>query len=196
MLIGFIGAPCSGKTTAAARLFAELKDNGVPAEFVVEEARKYIAAKRLDCKDLHVPFELDDFDQWQISNNQFESEDLMIRSSPNSVVVSDSCVLNSALYMNEPYYNSPAVKSLMLRAAVRYDLIFVCAPVSMPNSLDSNRVHDAEQIKLVQEKIEILLNTYDTKRIIHLGGSTNERLGIALAAVYDCISHANDKNSN
>ena len=47
MYVNFIGAPCSGKTTSAAKLFAELKEMGLEVEFVSEYARLYIAKKRI-----------------------------------------------------------------------------------------------------------------------------------------------------
>lgn len=194
MLIGFIGAPCSGKTTTAARLFAELKDNGTPAEFITEEARMYIAVKRLECQDRGGTFTLNDQDQFSISGNQFDKEYTMIRAAPTSVVVSDSCVLNSSLYMSDDFYRSSVVKNRMEAALANYDLLFVCAPVRLSNSLDSNRVHDKAQILVIQSKIDKLLQDYRIypPKTMVLGGTTSVRTAMALSTVYERIGRANN----
>lgn len=193
MLIGFIGAPCSGKTTTAARLFAELKDNGTPSEFITEAARMYIAKKRLACILGNLKFELNDEDQWAICSNQFMSEYYLTESAPSSIVVSDSSVLNSSLYMTDKFSVSVKVSDLMVKALSRYDLLFVCAPVPMPRSLDSNRVHDKSQILAIQNKIENMLATYQITppKIMYLGGTTSVRTAMALSTVYERIVHAN-----
>ena len=196
MLIGFIGAPCSGKTTTAARLFAELKDNGIPAEFISEEARRYIAEKRCRDKEDGLPFSLDDLDQGRIATNQFFSEKYMVESAPQVVVVADSSVLNSALYMSDEFAARKGPATMMEIAAKRYDIIFLCAPVQLPAGSDPNRVHDAKQIAEIQQKISELLVKYGLSgnpKVIPLGGPTNVRLQAALSAVYNQMAQDANK---
>lgn len=184
MLIGVIGVPSSGKTTVAARVFAELKESGVTAEFISEEARKYIAELRFK----HGFVNLKDTDQAEIARRQICSEALM--QWPGVVVVADSSVLNAALYMSDDYLNDSCVQEFMTHAANRYDLIFVCAPVPMPEH-DINRVHNSEQVAALEGKIDVILEKFgllNSRKVVRLGGSPKDRFQAALSEIYSRLA--------
>lgn len=157
MLVGFIGAPCSGKTTTAAKLFAALKENGQPCEYIAEKARAYIAEKRfaLKAQGRGHEFRLFDGDQLAIAKSQFRAE--MIMDDPGIITVTDSCVLNSFLYMSPGFRSTKEVVDLMDAALGNYDLLFVCGPVPRPSGTDPNRVHDADASALINDQIYSLL---------------------------------------
>ncbi len=177
MLIGFLGAPCSGKTTTAAMAFAELKDMGIPAEFVVEKARKFIAGKRVNCLKTNTPFTLTDEDQNTIAMSQFSDEQLIVESVEwHTAVITDSSVFNSLIYMSEAHANEPGVRRSMQFALDKYDLLFLCGIVPPSPALDSNRVHNQQQSFDLDTRLQALLKEFTTKTpIISLSGSSKYR---------------------
>lgn len=158
MLLGFIGAPCSGKTTIATKFFSVLKENGNNSELIVEQARQFIANKRF--KEKLPPngnVILTDNDQIEIASKQREIEQNMKYSCGyDTIIVSDSSVFNSFLYMSDNYLDND---DLLLKLNGHYDLIFYCYPIDI-NYLpdDPNRVHNLDTIKLIQNKSLVLLN--------------------------------------
>jgi nicotinamide riboside kinase len=180
MLIGMIGAPCSGKTTVAAKLFAELKDLGLPTDYVAEQARFYIANKRFLQKKSGGGEEviLSDEDQLAIARQQFRHE--LVMSDPRTILITDSSVLNSLLYMSDEFRKSEEVQSLARAAAARYDVLFICHPVQRPDGTDPNRIHDETFSLKVHENIGPLLQAllFDSSHleIQHLVGPSRIRL--------------------
>lgn len=182
MLVGFIGAPCSGKTTTAAKLFAELKESGQPAEYIAEKARSYIANKKfmLRQEGIEDSFSLTDQDQVAIAKTQFRAE--LVMNQGDLIVVTDSCVLNSLLYMSEATRQSLEVKDLVRAATSKYDLLFVAGPVQRPSVTDPNRVHDEEESLLINSQIATVLQPeFEGKHVIYLSGPMHVRLQEALS---------------
>lgn len=171
MLIGFIGAPCSGKTTMAAKIFAHLKENGSTCELISEQARFYIAEKRyseqLPAKE---PILLTDDDQQKIMLKQYEIEKAMVYSSgKETIVLSDSCVLNAGLYMSQERYESVGIQNLFLDVSKNYDLLFFCHPVDIDYlPYDPNRVHDLEAIQAAQVRANDLLGRLKNKSKVEI----------------------------
>lgn len=182
MLVGFIGAPCSGKTTTAAKLFAELKDNGQPSEYVAEKARSYIAAKKFTLRaagNEHL-FSLSDEDQISIAKTQYRAE--LTMNHGNIIVVTDSCVLNSLLYMTPSAREGQDVQRLAVEAASKYDIVFVCGPVPRPAGDDPNRVHDEATSMGIHSQIEpLLLPFLDESKVHYLSGPSHARLQEAIS---------------
>jgi hypothetical protein len=144
MLVSLVGSPCSGKTTAAARAFVSLKEQGIVAEFISEQARWYIAKKRFDLKMLpHESLALCGFDQIEIMQQQLAVEQTLKHASgPSVIVVSDSSALNALLYMDEDTRARPEVKEMTLRALSIYDAVFYLKPLDFFPTNDPNRLHD------------------------------------------------------
>lgn len=185
MLVSFVGSPCSGKTTTAASVFAELKASGLPAEFVGEHARLYIAQAKCKAMDYNVPFELTDEDQRKIFINQYDIERTMTRvCGPEVVVISDSCPLNSLLYMNDlNVFVQP--EAYIAEVANSLELIFVCDPVKPATSIDPNRIHDEEQSKAIHAKIEPMLAKWAPHiKTVPLFGPNSARVGTVLRHLY------------
>lgn len=182
MLINFIGAPCSGKTTTAARLFAELKDSGYPAEFVSEQARRYIAEFN--------SVKLSDVDQVAIMGRQYKEEKLLAKS--NELVVCDSSLLNSLLYMTPQARELPAVQEMVDWAKVNYGIVFLCQTVK-PHLAgpDPHRVHSWEESLQIEAKIKDTLATYVPNiKAVELIGDTKYRTTEALRKVYSVVYKA------
>lgn len=186
MLVGFIGSPCSGKTTTAAKLFAELKDMGLPAEYVAEKARSHIAKKRflLRKNNQEHLFYLDDDDQVTIANSQHTAE--LIMNEENVIVITDSCVLNSLLYMTPSMQEREDLRKFMEEAISKYDIVFICGPVSRPKGEDPNRVHSEAASIHIHNQIEALLTPYLKNTETHwLTGPSHLRLGSSISVTLD-----------
>jgi nicotinamide riboside kinase len=158
MLVAFLGAPCSGKTTCAAQTFAALKRDNYNAEFISEYAREYIAEKKVVSKNPKV--DLDDADQIQIMSQQLKKEIIFAESCKNeSIVVVDGSALNSVLYMSEKAMYSDQVVQLIESAKANYDLIYMCSPFICDRVEDPNRIHNFEQSKEIAKKLERLIES-------------------------------------
>lgn len=191
MLISFVGCPCSGKTTTAAKVFSSLKETGDVAEFITEQARFFIAEKRVTNKltpDQKV--DLTDSDQSQIMDRQFRLEQLLLQAcSPKTIIVSDSSVLNAILYMSDDEIKSNEEK--ITTAVSGYDIIFHTMPINDFKENDSNRVHDRDFSYYINSKVNGMLTTFAPKNhSITLSGSPSARYSQAMAAIYEKCSRA------
>ena len=144
MIVGVIGAPCSGKTTTAAMAFAALKETGVACEFVPEQARVHIARLRLALPPGQ-PLVLTDQDQLRIMESQLEME-RMFRDSlgGGGVVITDTSAYLTLMYLSEDGRHHPKARRVLEEAG--YDLLFHCPPVPRDGMVgqDPNRVHSLE----------------------------------------------------
>lgn len=185
MLVSFVGCPCSGKTTTAAMLFSTFKDSGSVVEFITEQARLYIAEKRLDHfrAGYEHPLQLDDIDQIKIMEKQKHVEDVFVKtSSPETLIVTDSSVINAFLYMSE------SRRDVNYRAVTDhlklYDIVFYSKPVDEFLEDDLNRVHDKAFSKKINEEIPVILSKYFPEvKPISLFGTSRERYQTAMDVI-------------
>lgn len=156
MIVTFLGVPCSGKTTTATKLFADLKEAGIPAEFVPEYARQYIASLKYDSPGEDV--KLDDGDQISIMVEQARLERVFAKAcGPDVVLVVDGCALNTLLYLSSGARQNPVVQSIVKMSMKAYDVVFVCEPVQALDGLDPNRIHSWEESLQLNGVLESLL---------------------------------------
>ncbi len=200
MFIGFIGSPISGKTTVAAKVFAELKQSGQPnVEFVAEQARFYIAKKKYDSlMNTGLPdsqIVLTDDDQKKIFHDQVTVEKIMSTAvDPNGIVVCDSLSLNSLWYMSENLQNDifcgNELSDTFFKTYNWYfnQLIFLCNPVHMlPPSGESLRLHSMEESRKIHDKINhLLINKLHSlnKTITRLNGPIDLRVNDVIRKIY------------
>jgi len=152
MIIGITGPIGSGKTTVAAGVFSRLKKYGMAAEYVSEYARRYIRGK-VDRYPYWLP---NNFDQFRIMMTQFDEEEM--HEPTNVTMVTDTSPLNSLLYISHPVKNDYIINDFYSLTLERKDVIyFHCLSVPNPTIKDPNRIHDAEQIKALEEKCSVLV---------------------------------------
>lgn len=194
MLVTYIGAPCSGKTTTAARVFADLKERGLPVEFLSEYARFYIAGKRNLEGDAFTG--LDDRDQFAILQEQ-EKREFVMAADPRSLVVADSCAMSALLYMTEGYLSDSRMEdnclwfggksplNLAREAAQQYDIIFRCSPVRPGVGYDPNRIHSYEQSLDIDKRIDRILDLcrVDRSKVFPLFGVPKLRVSESHAVI-------------
>lgn len=185
MLIGFLGCPSSGKTTTAAITFAELKAHGIPAEFVMEQARILIAQERilLGLSPNEFP-KLEDSHQEKILELQENLENLMIKScGDNIVIISDGSIFNTLLYLNTISENT---KQIIERHRKLYDYLFYCPMI--PNnfsSTDPNRIHSKEISKQIdQVKIPEIIQQFNIDAV-PLNGTPQQRKDQVISVIYN-----------
>jgi predicted ATPase len=184
MLIGFIGCPCSGKTTTAAMTFADLKTMGIATELIPEQARLVIAEKRV-LKGLKPEdtVELTESDQYKIIQRQEQYEGLLIKAcGPEVTLIADSSVVNTLLYM--PSDLRADLHDEVVEFLLRYDLLFYCAPVKPPSSQDPNRVHTYEQSLKIDREIPKLLSEFNLKPV-GLFGEPKDRHHVVLRHILE-----------
>jgi nicotinamide riboside kinase len=182
MLVNFIGAPCSGKTTIAASVFAELKENGQDAEFVTEKAREHIALVRMTCQARGVPFTLTDEDQLTIFNKQVAAQDVFA-GDRNSVVVCDSDPLLTMLYMKDvPSFVEVVASDLQKQMGI----LFYCPPLNS-YQVTGNRVHDVDFAKSIDARIPAHYKKYAPNAKIYAlpTGPVRLKVSYALGKIYE-----------
>lgn len=159
MLISFVGAPASGKTTIAASVFAVLKQSGIPAEFIAEKAREYIVEKKFVDHMKGKEFALTDEDQIQIMKSQWFAE-VTYAHNNSSPVICDSSTILTMLYFSEsvtPEIQAEA-EDLAKISASYLEYVFYCSPKNNVGK-DSNRVHDKDFSLQIDKKIVPLFKT-------------------------------------
>lgn len=199
MFVRFVGAPISGKTTVAARVFADLKNTGQPnVEFVVEQARLFIAQKKYGIKD-NENVTLTDKDQLSIMHQQIKTEEVMENSvGGDGIVITDSSFFNSLWYM------SPEVQKLAmedkrvqmhLKTYNHENLVFLCSPLPVMASIDKNRLHTAKDARGIHDAIMATMNgPYNPdfsglkQYAISLTGPTDIRVNKVLTRIYEKLS--------
>lgn len=190
MIVNFVGAPCSGKTTTAASLFAKLKEDGHPAEFLTEQARLHIASIRYDFGlSPGEPLKLDDWDQLNIMTTQFHLETMMTEvCGSNMTVVTDSSFLNSILYMTDSGVShsfAPDIENMVYESSRQNRIIFVCPTVKAPVGSDPNRVHSEEQSLAIEKKIPDMLAKFAPNiPTVYLTGSVHYRYNTVISEVF------------
>jgi len=156
--VGFIGAPLSGKTTIATSVFSHFKRLGLATELVVEQARQYIAEKKV--ANLKKIVTLDDTDQDRIFTRQQTMERTMKKAcDPLTIIISDSSLLNTLMYLSANLRES--LEEVMFEEIVSgYDLLLYCTPVEELGhvQVDSNRIHSLKEIAILQVQSDRLLN--------------------------------------
>jgi predicted ATPase len=170
MYVRFIGAPISGKTTVAAQVFAQLKLSGQPnVEFVVEQARTYIANRKAGYLFNATLPALTDEDQIAIMRKQMQAEDVMEYSvGRDGIVITDSSAFNSLWYMSESAMLR-TLDDIFLYAHLEsykdpHNLLFLCSPLPVMVEPDRNRLHTPKDSRLLHDKIMSLVHNEDPNR--------------------------------
>jgi len=189
MLISFVGSPCSGKTTTAALIFADLKDSGQSVEFIPEQARFYIAIQRVKAGlKPNQRLYLTDVDQESIMQQQQQLEETLVTSCGQTItIIGDSSPLNSYLYMSEKKRQEPLVQAMITKYLSHKPLIFYVHPVPPGHCLDPNRIHDQKFSESLDEKLIPLMTELGVSPI-PLTGSSRTRSSQALAVIYSKLA--------
>lgn len=166
MLIGFIGAPASGKTTVAAMLFGKIKSEGYyVSDLLTERARRYIIHRKFKTGG---DISLTDDDQHQIYWEQLREELIYKKTLPiKDIIISDSCIINNYLYLKRVSED----KRLAFSNAIReYDIIFYCRQSdSQYHEDDIGRLHSRSESQDIDAQIPELLSSFGIEAVDLIG---------------------------
>jgi adenylate kinase family enzyme len=183
LLVSYFGSPSSGKTTIACSLFSQLKLSSTNSELILEEARKYISNyRRINNLLPNSPIILSDQDQVEIAKKQLNIEkDFKHSCGPNTIIISDSSVFNSLLYMSDELVKVKGLENYFLNELKdHYDLIFYCHSVDQEYlPTDSNRIHSKDEFKKIEEKAEKLIKLIQDRtntQVVHLLNDADMRI--------------------
>lgn len=188
MIIHILGSPRSGKTTTASRIFSSLKEAGFNSEYIPEQARFYIAEKKVKHNIKSEDLVLTDTDQFNIMKKQYEMQDLMLKAcGDDSVIVTDSSPLNSLLYMTEEYRKSEWVQQTLAHTLNKNNVFFYSLPVEWLGSKDPNRVHTEEESAKIDKSIETLLFPLIKQLPTYLTGDVENRARTASSEIFRAL---------
>lgn len=174
--VAIAGGPCTGKSTLAAALFAELKKKGYDYDLVIEHDR---ILKR-EFGNFRSPFER--FYMWR----QQEREEL--RSTAEDGFITDKPLFH--YYVQARQYASEkrdqlAVRELFrmcLEIEDRYQLIVIARdPFEIPYKTDQSRKSDEEWARERHDLIRSFIEHFWSEKLFFVKGDLKERLAQVLA---------------
>jgi adenylate kinase family enzyme len=187
MLINFIGAPGSGKSTIAANTFAKLKSMSIPADFISERAREVIAKYKFK----KMPLGSDEM-QIEILEAQYKAE-TYFKNSTNYPIIADSSTLLTLAYGTETFFRnySNRVSALVDNIIPEMDVVFYI-PLRNEVQEDPNRIHSYDQCLEVDKKIKDIISKYLTSskhvKVVYLTGGIEEMTNKVLQTITGAIN--------
>lgn len=133
MLIGFLGAPSSGKTTAALALAHELKARGLPVEFYPEAARKIIAEDAKESPER----------QQRIYQGDSDNA-LFWKQKRDRIVITDGGSFNAPFYGTDCCFKEELNK---------YDLVYFCENIYDIGLKDPGRLHNVTESRHIHHEM-------------------------------------------
>lgn len=182
MLIGFIGAPCCGKSTTAFGLCHSLKTQGYAVEFIPEYARRQIMETRIKGGVGNGGLDGQNIIYAQDSGNA-----LLYRNHSDAINITDGSTLNCYFYDYEVLD--------LAEEAKKYDILFY-VPIGdvPPTKQDVNRVQNRAESMAMTAKWEAAIRPLMTTapNIVELRGypyqTAEAMLQQALSVITDMLA--------
>lgn len=145
LVVNLFGAPCSGKSTAAAYIFARLKQRRYNAELVTEFAKDMVY------DEMYSAFN----EQAYIFGNQLHR---LNRCKEVDIVITDSPVLNAIVYNTNPTLGDEfnVIVSRAYGSFVNRNYLMLRAPGSIYST--DGRIHNEIQSEEIEKKIVKVLH--------------------------------------
>ena len=167
MKIGFVGAPCSGKSALAAQVFSALKQSSRRAEHIHEFIRHDINAHGPMCSI---------WEQYRTRQYQKELEDA-VPPEIDYVIVDGGLLLPyffSVLYADPQNPRQRLVLQDMYRYLLddlylrRYDLVFYLPLISVTNLHDGTRYQTEEELKVLDQHMNLVFTKLHRLSNVHM----------------------------
>jgi nicotinamide riboside kinase len=173
IVVNFFGGPCSGKSTMAAHLFAELKWRGIRTEYIPEVVKTMVFAERW----------IDLANQICVFGDQLR--EVAVRAGKVDVIVLDTSLLNSLTYHADK--TSPAFKQLVLDEYHRFRNVNIFIERNHPYDT-TGRYESEEEARVKDREVLTMLETNGIEFVRIKGGPEN--MPKVLAAVFDAWQNA------
>lgn len=155
-LIGFLGAPCSGKSTLASEVHTKLKIINKNSIFIPEAATDYIA-------EFGIPNTA--MDQMTIFQKQLDREKRYI-GAKEYIICDSSSILNYFYFRNlfpkKPIKNNVAtinnIQKEILFSLENWNHLFYVPPIYIDDEKDGIRFHNKEAIAKIDNNIKAYLD--------------------------------------
>lgn len=174
MRIAFVGVPGSGKSTLAAKVFTELKTNGVNAELVDEVVRRDVQ-RNGPMRSI--------WEQYRTRQNQMEVEDAVPKNVDYAVVDSGTLTpyFYAVLYCNHSDARQRLVLQDMHRYLLddlylkRYDKVFYLPSGGLIE--DGTRFQSAEELQVLDDYMRLAFTRlYKVGNCIEITEKPSKRL--------------------
>lgn len=161
-LIGFLGAPCSGKSTLASELHTSLKISNKNSIFISEAATDYIAEFGIPTAPI---------DQMTIFYKQRQMENMYINTK--EYIICDSSSILNYFYFRKSFNgnltlnNIAAINNIqkeILTSLNSWSFLFYVPPIQTDEN-DGIRFHDTSDIKQIDKNIKSYLDIENIKYI-------------------------------
>ena len=170
-LIGIVGAPGSGKSVIAARLYAELLERGINSSRLVTEA----AAEYLGRGNTIINLD----GQIEITDEQIKKEEYNSKCNFNPIIC-DSAIWLGSIYREFYINNNPESKNDLSETEYienNYETIHdyamtVYVPLfHMGDKINNFRIHDGSQSreidKLIENRLSVVPNLYSATKFLN-----------------------------
>jgi len=154
LVINFIGAPSSGKTTLCSLLFGHLKLKGVKVEYVPEFAKQLVWMQEFDLLN----------NQYYVTKKQYELLKCMVGQV--DIVVTDSSLANGLYYNRYNVNNTSNVKKTehhIIEWMSEFENMFIFVEKGNFPYEQVGRVENEEQAKHVEKELKNILDGYNIK---------------------------------
>lgn len=148
IVINALAGPGAGKTTSALSLVAELKKNGINAEYVSEYAKELVYDEKFDLLDGTIEHENDIYNEKLHRLNRLDGK--------VDVIVTDSSLLQSVLYLNPEKCSASEIQEFSKNALKDFrSMNNLCYFVERGETFETaGRVHTEEQSTLIDQDIK------------------------------------------
>lgn len=176
-LIGFLGAPCSGKSTLASELHTKLKMSNENSIFISEAATDYIAEFGIPTAPI---------DQMTIFYKQRQMENMYINTK--DYVVCDSSSILNYFYFRKSFNGNLTLNNIatinniqkeILTSLSNWSFLFYVPPIET-NENDGIRFHNTVEINQIDKNIKSYLDIENIKYIDLSDISLDKRVEVIL----------------
>jgi len=180
-LIGFLGSPCSGKSTLASEVHTKLKILNKNSIFIPEAATDYIAEFGIPSQPI---------DQMTIFEKQINRENRYIGTK--EYIICDSSSILNYFYFRTSYHTKPSktdiatinyIQKEILLSLNNWNHLFYVPPIYLEDEKDGIRFHDKNAIAKIDNNIKAYLDIENIEYTDLSKYKLNDRIDIVINTI-------------